>query len=193
MWSVVLLVDYSYFIIIFNQIRDNLLPILSPFAQGTPEGDEPIYGVLFTFVVTVAFCFIPSINSIAAFVTMAMLLTFGILNLACFLLKISSAPNFRPSFQFFKWWTAASGFIVCIGTMIAADQVYALVAMGFMLLLFVWIHYQSPPKSWGDVTQSLIYHQVRKYLLRLDSRKEHVKFWRPQVIAIALILYLVSF
>lgn len=64
-----------------------------------------------------------------------------------------------------------------------------------VLALFLVIHYTSPPKTWGDVSQryesqfndrnfvidrlSLIYHQVRKYLLRLKT--EHVKFWRPQV------------
>jgi solute carrier family 12 (potassium/chloride transporters), member 9 len=51
------------------------------------------------------------------------------------------------------------------------DGVYATVAAAFMLSLFLLIHYFCPPKAWGDVTQSLIYHQVRKFLLRLDTRK----------------------
>ena len=51
------------------------------------------------------------------------------------------------------------------------DGVYATVAAAFMFSLFLLIHYFCPPKAWGDVTQSLIYHQVRKFLLRLDTRK----------------------
>jgi len=51
------------------------------------------------------------------------------------------------------------------------DGIYATVAAAFMFSLFLLIHYFCPPKAWGDVTQSLIYHQVRKFLLRLDTRK----------------------
>ena len=107
-------------------------------------------------------------------------MTFLVMNLACFLLKIGSAPNFRPSFHFFNWQTALTGTIVSAVAMFFVDGLYAASCVGILVILFLIIHYTSPPKSWGDVSQNLIYHQVRKYLLRL--RQEHVKFWRPQIL-----------
>ena len=107
-------------------------------------------------------------------------MTFLVTNLACFLLKISSAPNFRPSFHYFNWETAAFGTLISGISMFFVDGFYATGCVGLLIAIFLVIHYTTPPKSWGDVSQSLIYHQVRKYLLRL--RQEHVKFWRPQVL-----------
>lgn len=59
-------------------------------------------------------------------------------------------------------------------------ETYAAIAVCILVLLFLLIHYLCPPKRWGDVSQNLIYHQVRKYLLRL--KPEHIKFWRPHII-----------
>ncbi|KAJ5309027.1 hypothetical protein N7508_004406 [Penicillium antarcticum] len=159
--------------------RDSLLPGIGIFGQGTRKNDEPIYAIIVTFVfaqLTMLF----DINRIASFVTMTYLMTFLVMNLACFLLKIGSAPNFRPSFHYFNWQTAAAGTLVSGVSMFFVDGLYASGCVSILVMLFLLIHYSSPPKPWGDVSQSLIYHQVRKYLLRL--RQEHVKFWRPQIL-----------
>lgn len=159
--------------------RDNLVPGLNIFSQGSKASDEPTYAIVFTFVVA-QLTMLFDINQIASFITMAYLMTFLATNLACFLLKIGSAPNFRPSFHYFSWQTAAIGALVSLALMFFVDGVYATGCIVVLIALFLMIHYTSPPKSWGDVSQSLIYHQVRKYLLRL--KQEHVKFWRPQIL-----------
>lgn len=159
--------------------RDSLLPGLGIFARGTQKSDEPVYGIMLTFVLA-QMTMLFDINRIASFVTMAYLMTFLFTNLACFLLKIGSAPNFRPSFHYFNWQTAAAGTLLSGISMFFVDGLYATGCVGVLVCLFLLIHYSSPPKPWGDVSQSLIYHQVRKYLLRL--RQEHVKFWRPQIL-----------
>ncbi|KAJ5949597.1 hypothetical protein N7454_001181 [Penicillium verhagenii] len=159
--------------------RDSLVPGIKIFGQGTKKNDEPIYAIIVTFIfaqITMLF----DINRIASFVTMVYLMTFLVTNLACFLLKIGSAPNFRPSFHYFNWQTAATGTLVSGVSMYFVDGLYATGCVSILFILFLLIHYTSPPKPWGDVSQSLIYHQVRKYLLRL--RQEHVKFWRPQIL-----------
>ena len=160
---------------------DSLLPGLTVFGRGAKSNDEPVLAIIMTYVVA-QLTMLFDINSIAAFITMTYLMTFLVTNLACFLLKIGSAPNFRPSFRFFNWQTAAAGTLISGASMFFVDGLSASGCVGILVILFLLIHYTSPPKTWGDVSQSLIYHQVRKYLLRL--RPEHVKFWRPQILLI---------
>lgn len=104
--------------------RDNLLPGISIFGQGTKHTDDPVYAIIFTYIVA-QFTMLLDINQIASFTTMTYLMTFLVMNLACFLLKISAAPNFRPSFHFFNWQTAFVGTIVSGAAMFFVDGVYA--------------------------------------------------------------------
>ncbi|KZL69381.1 amino acid permease (solute carrier family 12 member 3) [Colletotrichum tofieldiae] len=159
--------------------RDKLLPGLLPFSRGTKRNDEPVQAILLTYALAQVAMF-ANLNQIATLISMGYQMTFFVMNLACFLLKIGSAPNFRPAFKFFSWEAAFAGSIMSAAAMFFIDQTYAATAVCLLVFLFSLIHYLSPPKRWGDVSQNLIYHQVRKYLLRL--RPEHIKFWRPQII-----------
>ena len=51
-----------------------------------------------------------------------------------------------------------------------------------IIVLFLYIYFQGPEREWGDVKQAIIFHQVRKFLLRLDVRKSHAKNWRPSIL-----------
>lgn len=159
--------------------RDKLLPGLSAFAWGTEKSDEPLLALILTYSIAQVALF-ANLNQIATFISMGYMVTFFVMNLACFLLKIGSAPNFRPAFKFFSWQTAFGGSVMSAGAMFFIDETYATSSVILLVVLFLLIHYLSPPKRWGDVSQNLIYHQVRKYLLRL--KPEHIKFWRPQII-----------
>lgn len=159
--------------------KDSIFPGIGFFSSVDKKSGTPIPAVLFTWFLT-QLCLFANVNQIATFITMAFLMTFIVTNLACFLLKIASAPNFRPSFKYFDWYTALAALVACFIAMFIVDGIYASLMIIFLLLLFIFIHYVCPPKSWGDVSQSLIYHQVRKYLLRL--RQDNVKYWRPQIL-----------
>ncbi|VDM18914.1 unnamed protein product [Wuchereria bancrofti] len=89
---------------------------------------------------------------------------------------------FKPTFKYFTWHTCAVGVISTIVMMLVIDAAMSAIGVIVLLILIIILHYQAPVGSWGSISQALIYHQVRKYLLLLDVRKEHVKYWRPQIL-----------
>ena len=101
--------------------RDHLLPPLDVFGQGTESSDDPTNAVLITWAFAQISLLVDNVNDVATLVTQCTLLVFGSINLACFALRASSAPNFRPSFRLFNEWTALAGVVVCFGAMIFTD------------------------------------------------------------------------
>ncbi|KAL6939539.1 hypothetical protein ACO0RG_003381 [Hanseniaspora osmophila] len=153
--------------------KDEILPGLNCFHK------HPSLALFLSWFLT-QLCLFSDVNQIATFITMTFLMTFIVTNVACFLLEISSAPNFRPSFKYFNRFTASMGGLLSIVAMFVVDGFSALGVMFSLIALCLLIHYTCPPKQWGDVSQNLIYHQVRKYLLRL--KQDNIKYWRPQIL-----------
>uniref|UniRef100_A0A8C4RT78 Solute carrier family 12 member 9 n=1 Tax=Erpetoichthys calabaricus TaxID=27687 RepID=A0A8C4RT78_ERPCA len=168
--------------ILYALARDDLFgKVLSP-ATKTSSSGNPWVAVLISWFLVQLVLFSGKLNTIAGIVTIFFLLVYAAVDLACLALEWASAPNFRPTFRFFTWHTCLLGIVGCVVMMFLINPIYASASIAFMLLLLLVIHYMSPTSSWGYISQALIFHQVRKYLLMLDVRKEHVKFWRPQVL-----------
>lgn len=163
---------------------DKIIPGLTCFstARKLPKDKKraQAYAILLTWAIAQLFLF-SDINQIATFITMAFLMTFLVTNLACFLLRVGSAPNFRPSFKYFSSKTAFAGGLVSVLAMYLVDGISATSVIVFLIFLIMIIHYTTPPLNFGDISQLLIYHQVRKYLLRLKLNMS-VKYWRPQIL-----------
>ncbi|TKS83909.1 Solute carrier family 12 member 9 [Collichthys lucidus] len=154
---------------------------LAPAAVTSSSGN-PWVAVLYTWGLAQCVVFAGQLNSIASLVTVFYLLAYAAVDLACLALEWASAPNFRPTFQLFSWHTCLLGILSCLVMMFVINPVYSSGSIVLLLLLLLFLHYRSPTSSWGYISQALIFHQVRKYLLMLDMRKDHVKFWRPQVL-----------
>nr|XP_032642348.1 solute carrier family 12 member 9-like [Chelonoidis abingdonii] len=163
--------------------KDDLFGIVLAPAKIISKGGNPWVAVLYTWALVQLVLFAGKLNTIAGIVTS--LLPGG-------LLRPWTCPDwhgagrlppmFRPTFQLFSWHTCLLGIASCLLMMFLISPAGASGSLVLMLALLGFIHLRAPASSWGYISQALIFHQVRKYLLLLDVRKEHVKFWRPQML-----------
>ncbi|KFQ83946.1 Solute carrier family 12 member 9, partial [Phoenicopterus ruber ruber] len=168
--------------ILYALARDDLFGRALALAKKTSASGNPVMAVILSWLVVQLVLFSGKLNTIAGVVTTFFLLVYATVNLACLALEWASAPNFRPTFRYFTWHTCLLGIAGCCVMMFLISPVSASASLGFLLLLLLALHYLSPSSTWGYISQALIFHQVRKYLLMLDVRKDHVKFWRPQML-----------
>uniref|UniRef100_A0A8C9ZQM9 Solute carrier family 12 member 9 n=1 Tax=Sander lucioperca TaxID=283035 RepID=A0A8C9ZQM9_SANLU len=163
--------------VLYALSKDNLFGKIFEHVSYLKRGN-PWAAVLVSWLLIQVVLFAGKLNTIAGIVTIFFLLVYAAVNLACLALEWASAPNFRPSFRCFTWHTCTLGILGCLVMMFLINAIYAFASIAFMLLLLMLIHYLGPISNWGYISQALIYHQ---YLLMLDGRKDHVKFWRSQL------------
>ncbi|XP_028177842.1 solute carrier family 12 member 9-like [Ostrinia furnacalis] len=163
--------------------KDNIFGfLLRPVAN---HSGNPVLAVIISWLLVQIGIMAGSLNAIAQVNSVLFMTSYFAINLACLGLDLASAPNFRPSFVHFSWMTSLLGLGGCAALMFALRPLHAAGAALACCSLVVALHLLSPAAAdpkWGSLSQALIFHQVRKYLLLLDPRREHVKFWRPQML-----------
>ena len=165
--------------------NDKLFPFkfLLYFAKSDKDGN-PIRGYFLSFAV--AFCcnLIGELNAIAPLISQFFMLTYLLINAACFTLEISKSPGWRPSFKYFNKWTSGFGALICLVIMFLLNWVYALVAGLIAFLIYAYVEFTEPEVNWGSAPQARKFYDAYKSILKLRSGKKHIKNWRPGVLVL---------
>ncbi len=158
--------------------RDGVLPVwLRWLGRGEGESDLPRLGTLFTLVIALIAVFFGSLNIIAPILTMFFLTTYGVLNMTAGIERLLNSPSFRPKFNI-HWSFSLIGALGCMGVMFLINVLATVIALIFVILIFIWLRSRELRTAWGDVRRGIWMALTRAGLMRMDA-EEDAKTWRP--------------
>lgn len=165
--------------------RDRLFHVLEPLGAVSGKNSEPRMAIMATFLIAQAGILLADLNTIAPLITMAFLVTYGLLNLATFYESITKNPSYRPQFKWCHWSTSLAGAIGCGIVMLLIDWWWAIVATSLVAALHYYLSHLDLTANWGNLQSGYLFERTRRNLMRLEDSLYHPKNWRPFVLALS--------
>lgn len=165
--------------------RDRLFPKLQVLGTKSGKNSEPRRAILATFLIAEAGILLTDLDTIAPLITMAFLVTYGLLNLATFYESITKNPSYRPQFKFCHWLTSLAGAVGCGLVMVLIDWRWAVVALALVGALHSYLTRVDLSANWGNLHSGLLFERTRRNLIKLEDELYHPKNWRPFVLALS--------
>lgn len=161
--------------------QDHILPKkLSFFGKGSGPEQIPRWATIFTIILTLLLVYLGNLNAIAPILTMFFLTTYGVLNVTAGIERLLESPSFRPKYKV-HWIFSFIGAIACFIVMFLINAIATILAIFFIVIIYVWLRRQRLKTTWGDVRSGMLLQVARYALLRLDT-KSNPKSWRPNIL-----------
>ena len=163
-------------------VVDKVLPSkLSFLAKGSGPERIPRAATIFTAIIALVLVIVGDLNMIAPILTMFFLTTYGTLNLTSGIETMLLSPSFRPKFRV-HWVFSFLGTLGCVAVMFLINALATVVAMVFIIGVYVWMRRRRLKTTFGDVTSGVLLQVIRYALLRLDAKSDDAKSWRPNIL-----------
>lgn len=158
--------------------KDKITPKV--FAKGTGRLNEPRNALILAYLIALGGILIGELNAIARIVSIFFIITYGFINLSCFIESWASS-DFRPAFKIHPI-ISITGALACFIVMIQLDLLAMIGATIILTSIFLYLQRKEmvlrSGDAWGSVWESI----VKTGLLRLKKKKAETRNWRPNII-----------
>jgi amino acid transporter len=162
---------------------DKIFPILSPFAKGAGDTNNPRRGIMLTGTIALVTISLGQLNLVAQIVSMFFLISYGLLNYATYFEADTGSTSFRPRFRFFNKYLSLAGGLLCLGILLALDMKNGVAALALMFVIYLYLKHSAKPARWADSSRSHAYSHVRRNLQQMTTVAEHQRDWHPHILA----------
>ncbi len=169
---------------------DNIIPsktINTFLSKSGATTGEPVNAAVVTSIFATIFLLIGDVDFVAKIISMFFMVTYGSLCLISFLEHFSSDPSYRPTFRS-RWYFSLAGAVMCIWLMFSMNFLYAVIAIGIMALLYIWINSANKEeKGLEAIFEGVIFQTSRKLQVFLQQKNstEHTEMWRPSMVCVS--------
>jgi len=151
------------------------------FGRGTGDNNEPVAGIVVTFMLAQTGIIMGNLDVIAPVLTMFFLVTYGFTNLACGLERWAASPSFRPDFKV-PASISMFGAVACFYVMSIIDMPAMFGAMFIVGGIYAITQRRVLGTTYGDARHGIWSAMVRSSLHHLKDVKFHPLNWRPNLL-----------
>ncbi len=143
---------------------------------------ESLVATIATCILATLFFVLFDLDLLSPLLTHFFLLSYAMLNLACFIEAFMQNPSWRPSF-YVHYSYPLFGFILSFAVMLMIDPGLSFLSWFFVIAIYFAMRLKQFSQNFDDVRQSMLLYISRFVTYRLvDFQTPSLRSWRPQVI-----------
>ncbi|RIA09699.1 amino acid transporter [Flavobacteriaceae bacterium MAR_2010_72] len=142
---------------------------------------QPTIATWISGTIAIAAVFLGGLNTIAQYVSVLFLTLYVAVNVSAAVEQLIKEPSYRPTIHV-PWYISLLGAIAAMVVMWLINPWAFLFALGLEAVIFMYLISKKLEQQWGDASTGIWMHLSRYALLRLNTKKVHVRNWRPIII-----------
>jgi len=161
--------------------KDGILPQL--LSKGFGPTNQPRIATIVVFILGMVLTLGTNIDQIIPMLTMACLISYGLINFIAFFESFMQNPSWRPAVRV-HWFLSLTGAIGCLVSMFMINPGAAFIAIALVATFCIWTAKRKIKGNWDDLKHSIFSFFVHKGTVRLSNLEASAKSWRPHILAL---------